>query len=82
MKFHVHFTYKVAEREKLLQLLQSGGLSAEGQLKIIGAWLAVQTGIGFALIESKDAKAIYDMSSIWSDYGQITITPVVEATDV
>lgn len=82
MKFHVHFTYKAAERENLLRLLHLEGLSADGPLKIVGAWIAVQTGVGFALVDSKDAKAIYDLSLVWSDYGQITITPVIEAADV
>jgi|GEM_PF-2407581 len=82
MKFHVHFTYKAAEREKLLRILSDGALSSDGPLKIVGAWISVQTGDGFALVDSKDAKAIYNLSSVLSDYGQITITPVIEAADV
>ncbi len=81
MKFHVQFTYKAAEREKLLRCLHGEGLTAEGPLKLVGAWIAVQTGVGFALIDSQDAKAIFDLCSVWSEYGQITVTPVIEAAD-
>ncbi len=37
MKFHVHFTYNAAEREKLLRILSDGALSSDGPLKIVGA---------------------------------------------
>jgi hypothetical protein len=82
MKFHVQFTYKAADREELLRFLHTEGLNSEGLVKLIGAWIAVQTGVGFAVIDSKDAKAVYDRCSRWSEYGQITVTPVIEAANV
>ena len=82
MTFHITFTYKTAEREKLLHLLHGGALTADGPLKLAGAWISAQTGAGFAVIETKDAKAIYDLCSGWSEYGQITVTPVIAAADL
>lgn len=79
MKFHIAFTYRPDEREKLMNFLQGGGLEFDGTLKLLGCWIAVQTGNGYALIETQDAKAIYEHCSRWSEYGQVTVTPVVDA---
>jgi hypothetical protein len=82
MKFHVQFTYKPSEREKLIHFLRDGGLTAEGPLKLTGAWIAAQTGVGYALLETREAKAIYELCREWSEYGQVTVTPVLPATDI
>lgn len=82
MKFHVQFTYKASEREKLLRFLHGGGLAADGPLKLAGAWIAAQTGVGYALVETKDARAIYELCAGWTEYGQITVTPVVPVADL
>ena len=79
MKFHVEFTYDTQVREKLLHFFQHGGLNADGPVKISGAWIAIQTGTAFALIETKDGKAFFDLCSSWSEYGEIKVTPVIDA---
>jgi hypothetical protein len=79
MKFHVEFTYGTANREKLLKFFHSGGLFGDGPVKITGAWISIQTGNGFALIETKDGKAFFELCSSWSEYGQIKVTPVIDA---
>ena len=82
MKFHVDFTYRVQDREKLLSFLHSGGLSAEGPAKVLGAWLPVQSGKGYAMIETDDSTAIYLMCSEWAEYGEVKVTPVIDATRI
>ncbi len=82
MKFHVEFAYAPGDREKLLRVLQGGGLSAAGPLTIDGAWVAIQTGSGYAVIDTKDAKAFYQLCSAWSDFGQVKVTPILAASDV
>ena len=82
MKFHAEFTYAPDQREKLLRMLHGGGLKADGDLKVKGAWISAQTGTGFALLETDDAAALFQMCSEWSDFGQVRLTPVVAAADV
>jgi hypothetical protein len=82
VRFHIEFSYRAEEREKLLSFLHGGGLAADGPLKVLGAWIAVQTGTGFALVETKDSRAFYQLCSVWSDYGQLKVTPVIEATEI
>lgn len=82
MKFHVEFTYRAEEREKLLNLLQVGGLPAEGPVKVLGAWIAIQTGAGFAMVDTHDSRAFYELCSTWSEYGQIKITPVIDVASI
>lgn len=82
MKFHISFTYESEEREKVLNFLKFGGLEFEGALKLVGCWIAVQTGSGHAIVDAKDAKAMYEHCSRWSEYGRITVTPVIDATDL
>lgn len=82
MMFHVEFTYSSGQREKLLRLVESEGLKANGPLKFRGAWVAAQTGKGFAIIETDDASALYDICSQWVDYGGIQLTPVISAKEV
>lgn len=82
MIFHVAFDYRVQDREKLLHFLHSGGLSTEGPATVLGAWLAVQSGTGFALIETDDGTAIYLLCSKWAEYGKVQVTPVIDASTI
>ena len=82
MKFHVELTYRVQDRDKLLTFLHSGGLSSDGPAKILGAWIAVQSGTGYAMIETDDSTAIYLLCSEWAKYGQINVTPVIDASSI
>lgn len=82
MKFHIAFTYRPEEREKVLNFLNGGGLEFEGAVKLVGCWIALQTGSGYSIVDAQDGKAIYEHCSRWSEYGQISVTPVIEATDL
>lgn len=82
MKFHAEFSYTASDREKVLRLLHGGGLTSDSPLKILGSWVALQTGVGFAMIEAKDAKSIYDLASSWADFGQLKLTPVIEVENI
>ena len=75
-------TYTPDQREKLLRMLHNGGLKTDGDLKVKGAWISVQTGTGFALLETDDAAALYRMCSEWTDFGQVKLTPVLAAADI
>jgi hypothetical protein len=82
VRFHISFTYQPVEREKLLNFLHGGGLESGKDLKLIGCWIAVQTGTGFAIVDAKSSKAIYEHCSRWSEYGQITVIPVIDASEL
>jgi hypothetical protein len=77
MRFHVTFEYPSESREQLLQFIETGGLQPDGPLKIVGAWIAAETGSAFAVIDTDDAKALYQLCSNWSDYGSVRVTPVI-----
>ena len=79
MKFHVEFSYDTAGREKLLNFFRHGGLDTDGPVKIAGAWISIQTGNGFALVDTKDGKAFFELCSAWSEYGELKVTPVIDA---
>ncbi len=82
MKFHVEFNYESDQREKVLRLLHEGGLKSSDCLKVKGAWVALATGYGFTVIECDDARTIYELCSVWSDYGKIRVTPVIDAREL
>ena len=82
MKFVIEFTYNTEEREKLIKFLQSGALDPDGSVKVVGAWIAVQTGSGYALLDTKDSKAMYQMCSSWSEYGKVRVTPVLDVAGI
>ena len=79
MNFHIEFTYGTGQRENLLHFLRAGALPEDGPVKVLGSWLAVQTGSGYAVIAADDATAIYQLCSAWSEYGQVKVTPVIDA---
>lgn len=56
MKFPIAFTYRFDERDKVLNFLHSGGLEFEKELKLVGCWIAVQTGSGYAIVVQRTAK--------------------------
>lgn len=82
MRFHAEFTYDSKEREKLFQFLNAGALKTDAALKIVGTWLAVETGTGFAIIETDDAQALYSLCAAWSEYGKAKVTPVVSVKEL
>ena len=82
MKFHITFTYQTEQREKLLNFLKGGGLEVAGRLELLGCWITVETGAGFAVVETTDSNAIYEQCSRWSEYGEITVTPVIDSGEL
>jgi mannose-1-phosphate guanylyltransferase len=82
MRFHVRFTYGTENREKALQLLRQGALKAEASVKAERAWVAIGSGIGFAILETSDDKALYELAVTWSDFGELEFTPIIEVKSV
>lgn len=82
MKFHVEFSYTTGHRAELIRTLAQGGLQSDSEVKVVGAWVAVETGFGYAILESDNAKALYEMCSRWSDYGDLQVTPIVSAKEI
>jgi hypothetical protein len=76
MKFMV--TWKIAPAHMgpaVARFLETGGGPPKG-VKMLGRWHG--PGVGFALAESKDGKALYEWVSEWSDQLEFTVCPVVE----
>lgn len=47
---------------------------------MIGRWHGMSGG-GFAVVETSDAKALYDWIAEWSEFLPLQTTPVVEDAD-
>jgi hypothetical protein len=82
MTFHVQFNYQQQDRERLLRFLHQGGLETSDGVKLHGSWLSLQTGTGYAVLETDDASGLYELCSVWSEYGQLSISPVVPLSEI
>lgn len=82
MTFHVQFNYQPQDRERLLRFLHQGGLDTSDGIKFVGSWLALQTGTGYAVLETEDSSSLYELCAVWSEYGQLSVSPVVPLTEV
>ena len=82
MQFHVEFKYRPEEREKLIRFLDAGFLQTEELLKIVDAWIAVETGTGYVIVETTDAKSLYSLCSNWSEYGCVKVSPLLRVKEL
>jgi Protein of unknown function (DUF3303) len=76
MKFMV--TWKIAPTQMapaVARFLKTGGMPPKG-VKLLGRWHG--SGVGFALADCKDGKALYEWMAGWSDQLELTVCPVVE----
>ena len=55
--------------------LNNGG-NCESWAKMLGRWHG--TGLGFALAECKEGKALYEWMAEWSDQLDLAVHPLVE----
>jgi hypothetical protein len=76
MKFMV--TWKIAPAHMapaVARFLETGGTPPKG-VKLLGRWHG--PGLGFALADSKDGKALYEWVAEWADQLEMAVHPVVE----
>ena len=76
MKFMV--TWKIAPTHMtsaVARFLKTGGAPPKG-VKLLGRWHGA--GLGFALAQCKDGKALYEWMAEWSDQLDLAVNPVVE----
>lgn len=76
MKFMV--TWKIAPAHMpaaVTRFLETGGMPPKG-VRMLGRWHG--PGLGFALAECKDGKALFEWMSQWSDHLEFTLNPVVD----
>lgn len=67
-------------RATVERFMKTGGLPPTG-VKMISRWHGAN-GIGFAIAESDDAKAIAEMITEWSEFMDIQATPVLEDAEM
>lgn len=82
MQFHVEFKYRPEEREKLIRLLDVGALQTEAPLRIVDAWIAVETGTAYVIVETTDAKLLYSLCSTWSEHGCVKVSPLLSIKEL
>ena len=66
-------------RPTVANFLKGGGMPPAG-VDLIGRWHGM-SGMGFAVVETSDAKALYEWIAEWSEYIPLQTTPVVEDAD-
>ncbi len=76
MKFMV--TWKIAPAHMapaVARFLETGGRPPKG-VRMLGRWHG--PGVGFALADCKDGKALYEWMAEWSDQLEFAVHPVVD----
>jgi Domain of unknown function (DUF3303) len=77
MKFVVSWSLPAATfRPAVARFLKAGGLPPSG-VNLIGRWHGM-SGMGFAVVETNDAKALYAWVAEWSEFLPLQTTPVLE----
>ena len=61
------------------RFLETGAPPPKG-VSLLGRWHGM-SGQGVAILESDDAKAMYELRSQWSDLLELSITPCLEDAD-
>jgi hypothetical protein len=61
------------------RFLETGGMPPAG-VKLVGRWHGM-SGRGFAVVETANAKALYEWVAIWSDLLPMETTPCLEDED-
>ncbi|HRH87752.1 MAG TPA: DUF3303 family protein [Rubrivivax sp.] len=70
-----HATYNAA----VARFLETGGAPPKG-VTLLGRWHGM-SGRGFAILESDDAKALFEMVAQWSNLLDLNLTPCLEDAD-
>ena len=82
MLFHVELEYRSEAREELIRFLAAGALQTEEPLKMVGSWVAAESGTGYAIIETPDARTLYSFCATWSEYGCVKVTPLLSTKEL
>ena len=62
------------------RFVQKGGQYGEG-VQLLGQWHSVNGVHGWSVVEAESALALTTWLDAWADLLEITITPVIEATE-
>ncbi len=80
MKFMVSWSLPAATyRPAVSRFLKAGGLPPAG-VNLIGRWHGM-SGMGVAIVETHDPKALYAWVVEWSEFLPLQTTPVLEDGD-
>jgi hypothetical protein len=80
MKFLVSWSLPQATyRSAIARFLKAGGMPPTG-VKMIGRWHGM-SGMGVAVVETSDAKALYAWVAEWAEFLPLQTTPVLEDAD-
>jgi hypothetical protein len=66
-------------REASARFLHGGGMPLPA-VKLIGRWHGM-SGVGFAVVECDDPKALFQWVAEWSDLFTVSVTPCLEDAD-
>lgn len=80
MKFIVHWTQSQANyRDGIEKFKKTGGRVPEGST-MLGRWWGMN-GQGFAIVETDDAKLMFESVAEWGEFLTFDVTPCVEDTE-
>jgi hypothetical protein len=80
MKFLVSWTLPQSTyRPAIARFLQGGGMPPKG-VALVGRWHGM-SGMGVAVVDTTDPKALYTWIAEWSEFLPVQTTPVLEDAD-
>jgi hypothetical protein len=82
MKFMLTFNLNQENRNTAIsRFLETGGMPPRGAT-LVGRWTRQDLAGGFVLIESNDPKAVARFAHDWSDVCDLSLSPIIEDTDL
>lgn len=82
MLFMVELEYSLEKREALTRYFESRGVTGHGDhLVVQGAWVS-KTRRCFALVSAGNAESFRQMCDMWSEFGELTTTPVIDIQSI
>lgn len=78
MKFMVEFRLKPMSKYKVLDVFELRGPNRTPGVTFRSAWMGAKTDLAYVLMEAPEAGPIEQAVQHWAEYGESTITPVVD----
>ena len=78
MKFFVEFQLKPGNKSKVSELFELRGPNRNPGVTFNGAWIGKNEEVVYVLAESADEALLLNAAKPWGEFGDYTITPVID----
>ncbi|MDV3125700.1 DUF3303 domain-containing protein [Mycobacterium sp. 21AC1] len=80
MKFIVHWTQSQTNYRDAIDRFKKNGAQMPDGVTMLGRWWGMN-GQGFAVVETDNAKAMFESVAEWGEFLTMDVTPAVEDTE-